>query len=79
MVRAFVFINTEPRREREVLKRLRVTKGVKEANMLYGTYDMVAVVENDTVERINEIVHLRIRRIDGVQSATTMIIIEGKS
>ncbi len=46
--------------------------------MLYGTYDVVAVVQKDTVERVNEIVHMRIRRIDGVQSATTMVIIEGK-
>lgn len=73
-----MFINTEPRRETEVLKRLRATKDVKEAHMLYGTYDVVAVVQKDTVERVNEIVHMRIRRIDGVQSATTMVIIEGK-
>ncbi len=73
-----MFINTEPRRETEVLKRLRATKDVKEAHMLYGTYDVVAVVQKDTVERVNEILHMRIRRIDGVQSATTMVIIEGK-
>lgn len=78
MVRAFVFINTEPRKEREVLKRLRATKGIKEAHMLYGTYDVVVVVEKDTVDHLNEIVHMRIRRIDGVQSATTMVIIKGK-
>lgn len=73
-----MFINTEPRRETEVLKRLRATTGVKEAHMLYGTYDVVAVVQKDTVERLNEIVHMGIKRIDGVQSATTMVIIEGK-
>lgn len=73
-----MFINTEPRRETEVLKRLRATKDVKEAHMLYSTYDVVAVVQKDTVESVNEIVHMRIRRIDGVQSATTMVIIEGK-
>jgi|GEM_PF-4042160 len=46
--------------------------------MLYGTYDVVAVIKVDAMESLNQIYKM-IRRIEGVQSATTMIAIEGKS
>lgn len=77
-MKVFVFINTELEKESEVLKKLRGTWSVKEAYMLYGTYDLVAVTEVDSIENLNQI-YKKIKRIEGVQSATTMIAIEGKS
>jgi DNA-binding Lrp family transcriptional regulator len=55
-----------------------VSARVREAFMLYGTYDAVAVIEADSMENLNQIYKM-ITRIEGVQSATTMIAIEGKS
>lgn len=78
LVRVFVFINTEPGRESEALEKLRKVKGVIEAHLLYGVHDMVAVVEVDTVDRVKEVVSANIRRIEGVRSTLTMIVIEGK-
>ena len=77
-MKVFVFINTELKKEREILQRLRGTRNVEEAFMLYGTYDVVAVIEVDAMGNLNQIYKM-IRRIEGVQSATTMIAIEGKS
>jgi len=76
-VKVFVFINTELKKENEVLQRLGRTQSVREAYMLYGTYDIVAVIEADSMENLNQIYKM-ITRIEGVQSATTMIAIEGK-
>lgn len=73
-----MFVNTELEKEREVLQRLRGIQSVREAFMLYGTYDVVAVIKVDAMESLNQIYKM-IRRIEGVQSATTMIAIEGKS
>ncbi|MCK4439747.1 Lrp/AsnC ligand binding domain-containing protein [Candidatus Bathyarchaeota archaeon] len=75
-MKVFVFINTELKKEKEVLQRLRGTQNVGEAFMLYGTYDIVAVIEADSMENLNHIYKM-ITRIEGVQSATTMIAIEG--
>lgn len=77
-MKVFVFINTEPEKEKEVLQRLRGTRNVEDAYMLYGTYDVVAVIKVDAMENLNQI-YTMIKRIEGVQSATTMIAIEGKS
>lgn len=76
-MKVFVFINTELEKEKEVLKKLRGNWSVKEAYMLYGTYDVVAVIEVDSIENLNQIYKI-IKRIEGVQSATTMIVIGGK-
>jgi DNA-binding Lrp family transcriptional regulator len=73
-----MFVNTELEKEREVLQRLRGIQSVREAFMLYGTYDVVAVIKVDAMESLNQIYKM-IRRIEGVQSTTTMIAIEGKS
>ena len=75
-MKVFVFINTEPKKENEVLQRLGRTQSVREAYMLDGTYDIVAVIEADSMENLNHIYKM-ITRIEGVQSATTMIAIEG--
>jgi len=45
--------------------------------MLYGTYDVVAGIEVDSIENLNQIYKI-IKRIEGVESATTMIVIGGK-
>ena len=72
-----MLVNTELEKEREVLQRLRGIQSVREAFMLYGTYDVVAVIEADSMENLNQIYKM-ITQIEGVQSATTMIAIEGK-
>lgn len=79
LVKAFVFINTESGRETEILRRLREAKGIKEAYMLFGVYDMVAVVEVDTVESVKEVVYTTIRCMQGIFSTMSMIVIEGKN
>ena len=78
MVKALVFINTEPGREKEKLQRLRETKDIKEAYILFGVYTMVAMIEVDTVESVKEVVFARIRRMEGTFSTMSMIVIEGK-
>ncbi|WFO76382.1 Lrp/AsnC ligand binding domain-containing protein [Desulfurococcaceae archaeon MEX13E-LK6-19] len=47
--------------------------------IVYGIYDVVALIEADTLERIREIIINKVRKIDGVRTTTTMIVVEGKS
>lgn len=73
-----MFINAELGRESEALEKLRQVEGVIEAYLLYGVHDMVAVVEVDTVDRVKEVVSKNIRRIEGVRSTLSMIVMEEK-
>jgi len=59
-----------------VLEALKKIDAVKEADMLYGVYDVIAKVEAETMDKLKEIVTWQVRRLDKVQSTQTMMVIE---
>ena len=73
---AFVLMNTEPRFMEEVLESLKDVEGVKEAHSKYGVYDIIAKVEAETADRLNEVITQQIRKLDNVRSTLTMMVIE---
>ena len=74
---AFVLINAEIGSEDEVVTELRKIVNVKESYVVYGVYDIVAKVEGESMDKLKEIVTWKIRRLDGVRSTLTMIVVEG--
>lgn len=73
---AFVLINTEIDAMEKVLKALENVESVKEAYSVFGVYDVVVKVEAASLDKIKDLVTYRIRRLDGVSSSLTMIVIE---
>jgi len=73
---AFVLINTEIGSEEEVLKELQDVEGVKEAYIVYGIHDIVAMIEADTMDKLKDVVTWHIRRLNKVRSSLTMIVVE---
>ncbi|HJX22811.1 MAG TPA: Lrp/AsnC ligand binding domain-containing protein [Candidatus Bathyarchaeia archaeon] len=74
---AFVLINAEIGSENAVLAELKKIENVKEANVVYGVYDIIAKVEADTMDKLKAMVTWRVRRLDKVRSTLTMIVVEG--
>jgi len=74
---AFIFINSEVSSEDEVVKALRKMENVKEACVVYGVYDIVAKVEADTIGKLKEVIASKVRRVSGVRSTLTMIVVQG--
>ena len=77
MPRAFVLINSELGSEEDVLAELKKVKGVKEAYVVYGVYDILAKVEAESMDKLKESITRNIRQLDKVRSTLTMIVIEG--
>ena len=73
---AFVLINAEIGSEDEVVTELRKITNVKESYVVYGVYDIVAKVEAESMDKLKEIVTWKIRRLEGVRSTLTAIVIE---
>jgi len=73
---AFVLINAEIGSEEEVLNSLKGVKGVEEAYIVYGVYDIVAKIKADSMEKLKDIVTWHIRRLNKVRSSLTMIVVE---
>jgi DNA-binding Lrp family transcriptional regulator len=76
MPTAFVLINTELGSETEVLKNLKEVEGVNEAYAVYGTYDIVARVKAQTMDKLKEIVTVRIRKLGNVKATLTLMLSE---
>jgi DNA-binding Lrp family transcriptional regulator len=73
---SFVLINVEPGSEEAVLAEVRKIPNVKECHRVYGIYDMIAKVEANTLDLLKEIVTWKIRRLSGVRSTVTTVVIE---
>ncbi|MHA2083956.1 MAG: Lrp/AsnC ligand binding domain-containing protein [Candidatus Thorarchaeota archaeon] len=71
---AFVLVNTEIGREKEVLGMLRALPDVRDAYEVYGVYDIILRVEADSRKAFQEAVSV-IRRVAGVRSTLTMVVI----
>jgi len=72
---SFVLINVEIGAEEEVLGDLRPIPEVKEAHLVYGVYDIIAIVEAPTMQELKDVISLKIRRLDKVHSTLTMIVV----
>ncbi|MGB9727833.1 MAG: Lrp/AsnC ligand binding domain-containing protein [Nitrososphaeria archaeon] len=79
MIIALVLINVEMGSEVEVLKSLRKMDGVVEAFAVYGNYDVVAKVQAESLDKLNQIVTGKIRKMENVKSTQTMIVVDEKS
>lgn len=73
---SYVLMNVELGSEEKVLEEVRKVPNVKECHRIYGVYDMIAKVEADTMDKLKEIVTWKIRRLDGVRSTLTTVVME---
>jgi len=70
-VTAFVLVTTAVGQTKEVLKGLRKIEGVKSVDVVMGPYDIIAVVEGDSLESIGKIITGQFHRVEGLERTTT--------
>jgi DNA-binding Lrp family transcriptional regulator len=74
MASAIVLINAEIGKENDILQELCKMAEVERALLVYGVYDLVANLQADTMEGLEDAITLRIRRIAGIRSTLTLIV-----
>ena len=74
MPQAFVLMNAELGSEESIVQDLKTLEGVKEVFQVYGVYDIVAQVESETMEKVKETITWKLRKLNGVKSTLTMIV-----
>jgi len=75
-MRAFVLITTEIGAMEQVLQDLKDIDDVIETYLLYGVYDIIAIVKAETMRQIKEVISWRIRRIDHILTSQTLIAMD---
>jgi DNA-binding Lrp family transcriptional regulator len=76
MPKAFVLMNAELGSEDSTVSELKKLEGVNVVYQVYGVYDIVAQVEADTMEKVKETITWKLRKLNGVKSTLTMIVME---
>lgn len=67
-MQAFLLINCDNRKEKQVSLLLKSLKGIKEVQVTQGVYDVVAKLESKTIRELNDIVRLKILKIQSIHS-----------
>lgn len=73
---AFVLMNAELGKELSIVNELKKISHVKEVYPVYGVYDVLMVIESDSMESLRETVTNQVRKLDGIKSTLTMIIVK---
>jgi DNA-binding Lrp family transcriptional regulator len=76
MMRAYVLINTRIGAIPAVIHNLRSLKTVKEAEMTFGEYDVVVVVEVNDVRQLADVVAKDIQTIPDIIRTTTCMAVK---
>ena len=73
--KAFVLIETSVGRTKEVAGILNQLKGVKSVDAVTGPYDVIVVIEADSLTEIGEVVTNQIHPISGISRTVTCLAI----
>ena len=73
--KAFVLIETAVGKNREVVVALRQLKGVKSVDTVTGPYDIIAIIERETLNDIGDLVTGKIHPIPGISRTVTCLAI----
>jgi DNA-binding Lrp family transcriptional regulator len=73
--KAFVLIETAVGRNKEVATALKQLKGVKSVDTVTGPYDIIAIIEGESLNDIGDLVTGKIHPIAGISRTVTCLAI----
>ena len=71
---AVILINVAIGQEEKVIEKIKEIDVVKDVYQVYGPYDIVLILEADTLEAISEAVSFSIRRLPFVISTMVLVV-----
>jgi len=71
---AYILLGVNPNTEEKVYKKLQKFSEVKSVNLLFGSWDVMAQVEVQSVASLNDFMIDKIRKIPEVTLTATMVV-----
>jgi len=75
-MRAYILLNIRTGEIPQVLNLLDRVKGITEANMTFGPYDAVAVIDTEDIHELGVIISREIQPIPGILDTLTCLAID---
>jgi DNA-binding Lrp family transcriptional regulator len=73
--KALLLISADLGDERNVLEKLKSIQNVKEAHLTSGVYDIIAIVEAETQEKLKDTITYQIRALPEIRTTLTMVVV----
>ena len=74
--KAFVLITSSVGQTKSVLSTLKKLDGIKSVDAVMGPYDIIAVVEGESVDMVGKIITEQFHKIPGIERTTTCQVIK---
>lgn len=78
MEEALVLINLAYSYPAELLEKIRAIPGIVEVNLIYGPYDMFALIKTKTKLEFRDII-IKLRENEGIKSTLTCNVVPGSA
>ena len=73
-LKAYVLIKVRVGQVEPVIKQLRTLEGVLEADITFGPFDIIAIVEANNVNHLGKLIYFTIQPIPGIQETLSCLI-----
>ncbi len=75
MAKAYILMETTVGRSREVVAALSHMKGIKTVDTVTGPYDIIVVIEGETLNEIGDLVTQQIHPVAGISRTVTCLVV----
>lgn len=71
---AYILLGVQPNTEEKVYQKLKKLKEVRQVNLTFGSWDVLALVEVPSTQALNEFMLDKVRKLTEVSLTATMIV-----
>jgi len=75
-MKAYILIKVRTGEIKQVVKQLRKLQGIVSAEMTFGPYDAIAVVQNGDISKLGALIASEIQPIPGVEQTLTCLAVD---
>jgi DNA-binding Lrp family transcriptional regulator len=79
MPTAYIFVNCILGSEEKIIAEISKVADVNEVRGIYGVHDVFVKIKSDFIEAMNHTIKNTIRKIPGITSTVTLLVIEEQS
>ncbi|MEA2016165.1 MAG: Lrp/AsnC ligand binding domain-containing protein [Actinomycetota bacterium] len=76
MVEAYVLMKSEPGQQGDIYTKVSKLKGVKSVKTVSGPYDLIILIESESLNDLGKMVISKIQNLRGIKDTTSCIVIE---
>ena len=75
MNEAYVLLNIDHKKQKEIIEKAKQIPTVKAVKILYGIYDVLVILESEDMQKVKQAIDEDIHNLDGITNITSLITV----